>query len=99
MREPLKPLLPEAAYWPGLGLLAGLVVLYLAGLAVNAYVVRRALRLALFLARAHDIFRHMPQIGQPHRRVNPRSNLNGRVVVGMSKRKRPAIERRACDSP
>ena len=40
----LKPLLPEAAYWPGLGLLAGLVVLYLAGLAVNAYVVRRALR-------------------------------------------------------
>jgi uncharacterized membrane protein len=41
----LKPLLPEAAYWPGLGLLAGLVVLYLAGLAVNAYVVRRALRL------------------------------------------------------
>ena len=40
----LKPLLPEAAYWPGMGLLAGLVVLYLAGLAVNAYVVRRALR-------------------------------------------------------
>jgi len=41
----LKPLLPESAYWPGLGLLAGLLVLYLAGLAVNAYVVRRALRL------------------------------------------------------
>ena len=41
----LEPLLPEAAEWPGLGLLAGLVVLYLAGLAVNAYVVRRALRL------------------------------------------------------
>jgi uncharacterized membrane protein len=40
----LKPLLPESSYWPGLGLLAGLVVLYLAGLAVNAYVVRRALR-------------------------------------------------------
>ena len=40
----LKPLLPEFAYWPGMGLLAGLVVLYLAGLAVNAYVVRRALR-------------------------------------------------------
>jgi uncharacterized membrane protein len=40
----LRPLLPEPAYWPGLGLLTGLVVLYLAGLAVNAYVVRRALR-------------------------------------------------------
>jgi len=41
----LKPLLPEAAYWPGFGLVAGLLVLYLVGLAVNAYVVRRALRL------------------------------------------------------
>jgi len=40
----LRPLLPESAYWPGLGLLAGLAVLYVAGLAVNAYVVRRALR-------------------------------------------------------
>ena len=52
-----------------------------------------------FLPGPMTFFRHMPQIGQPHRRVNPRSNLNGRVVVGMSKRKRPAIERRACGSP
>jgi len=36
---------PESAYWPGLGLLAGLLLLFLAGLAVNAYVVRRALRI------------------------------------------------------
>jgi uncharacterized membrane protein len=42
----LQPLLPESAYLPGLGLVAGLVTLYLAGLAVNAYVVRRALRLS-----------------------------------------------------
>jgi len=42
----LKLLIPDSAYWPGLGLVAGLVVLYLAGLAVNAYVVRRALRLS-----------------------------------------------------
>ncbi len=42
----LKLLIPDSAYWPGLGLIAGLVVLYLAGLAVNAYVVRRALRLS-----------------------------------------------------
>jgi uncharacterized membrane protein len=40
----LRILLPERAYWPGFGLLAGLLVLYLAGLAVNAYFVRRALR-------------------------------------------------------
>ena len=42
----LKLLIPDSAYWPGLGLIAGLIVLYLAGLAVNAYVVRRALRLS-----------------------------------------------------
>ena len=42
----IKSVIPQGAYWPGLGLIAGLVVLYLAGLAVNAYVVRRALRLS-----------------------------------------------------
>jgi uncharacterized membrane protein len=42
----LKLVIPDSAYWPGLGLVAGLFVLYLAGLAVNAYVVRRALRLS-----------------------------------------------------
>jgi uncharacterized membrane protein len=42
----LKLVIPDSAYWPGLGLIAGLVVLYLAGLAVNAYVVRRALHLS-----------------------------------------------------
>jgi uncharacterized membrane protein len=42
----LKLFIPERAYWPGLGLVAGLVLLYLVGLAVNAYVVRRALRLS-----------------------------------------------------
>jgi len=41
----IRLLLPASAYWPGLGLITGLVVLFLAGLAVNAYVVRRALRL------------------------------------------------------
>jgi len=42
----LKLVIPDSAYWPGLGLVAGLLVLFLAGLAVNAYVVRRALRLS-----------------------------------------------------
>jgi len=40
----LKLVIPDSAYWPGLGLVAGLLVLYLAGLAVNAFVVRRVLR-------------------------------------------------------
>jgi len=42
----LKLVIPDIAYWPGLGLITGLLVLFLAGLAVNAYVVRRALRLS-----------------------------------------------------
>jgi uncharacterized membrane protein len=41
----IKLLLPDQYYWPGLGLIAGLSLLYVVGLAVNAYVVRRVLRL------------------------------------------------------
>jgi uncharacterized membrane protein len=41
----IKLLLPDHYYWPGLGLAAGLLLLYAVGLAVNAYVVRRVLRL------------------------------------------------------
>ena len=52
----LKLVIPESAYWPGLGLVAGLVVLFLAGLAVNAYVVRRALRLS------DDLFARIPVV-------------------------------------
>ena len=52
----LKLVIPESAYWPGLGLVAGLVVLFVAGLAVNAYVVRRALR------ASDDLFARIPVV-------------------------------------
>ena len=52
----LKLVIPASAYWPGLGLVAGLVVLYLMGLAVNAYFVRRALRLS------DDLFARIPVV-------------------------------------
>lgn len=42
----IKSVIPQSAYWPGLGLVTGLLVLYLVGLGVNAYLVRRALRLS-----------------------------------------------------
>ena len=42
----MKAVVPEPYYWPGLGLLTGLVVLYFVGLAVNAYVVNTALRIS-----------------------------------------------------
>ncbi|HSN70066.1 MAG TPA: DUF502 domain-containing protein [Steroidobacteraceae bacterium] len=39
----LEPLLPEGVYRPGLGLLTGVAALFVIGLLVNAYVVRRVL--------------------------------------------------------
>ncbi len=42
---PLKWLLPPDIYRPGMGLVAGFLVLFLVGLLVNAYVVRRVLGL------------------------------------------------------
>ena len=40
----IKLVVPDQYYWPGLGLIAGLLFLYAVGLAVNAYVVRHVLR-------------------------------------------------------
>jgi len=42
----IKLFIPDQLYWPGLGLLTGVLVLYFVGLAVNAYIVHRALRLS-----------------------------------------------------
>ena len=42
----LKLLLPEGWYVPGMGLMAGLVVTFLFGLALNAFLVRRLLNLS-----------------------------------------------------
>jgi len=46
----LKLLLPSGWYIPGMGLLAGLVVTFLFGLALNAFLVRRLLDLGERLA-------------------------------------------------
>ena len=71
----IKLLVPDTYYWPGLGLLTGLVVLYFVGLAVNAYVVSRALRISdrmfaripvvktIYLA-IRDFTRFFPSSGQ-----------------------------------
>lgn len=39
----IKLIIPEAAYWPGMGLITGLALLLLVGLLVNAWVIRRLL--------------------------------------------------------
>jgi uncharacterized membrane protein len=71
----IKLLVPEPYYWPGLGLLIGLAVLYFVGLAVNAYFVGRALRMSdalfaripvvktIYLA-IRDFMRFFPSSGQ-----------------------------------
>ena len=71
----IKLLVPEPYYWPGLGLLIGLMVLYFVGLAVNAYFVGRALRMSdalfaripvvktIYLA-IRDFMRFFPSSGQ-----------------------------------
>ena len=71
----MKAVVPEPYYWPGLGLLTGLVVLYFVGLAVNAYVVNTALRVSdklfaripvvktIYLA-IRDFTRFFPSSGQ-----------------------------------
>ncbi len=73
----IKLLVPAHYYWPGLGLLIGLVVLYFVGLAVNAYFVNSVLRLSdEFFARIpvvktiylaiRDFTRFFPSSGQSH---------------------------------
>ena len=73
----LRLVLPDEWYWPGLGLIVGLSLLYAVGLAVNAYVVRRALRLSdavfaripvvktVYLA-IRDFLRFFPSSGHSH---------------------------------
>ena len=71
----IRVIVPESLYWPGLGLLTGLATLFVVGLAVNAYVVRRALRLSDHLfaripvvktiyVAIRDFMRFFPSSGQ-----------------------------------
>lgn len=41
---PLRVLLPEDRYWPGLGLLAAFILILIMGVLVDAYIVRRLFR-------------------------------------------------------
>ena len=52
MHRVITLMLPESLYWPGLGIVSGLVLLFAIGSAVNAYLVRRVLGVwDRFLAR------------------------------------------------
>jgi len=43
LSKPIRWVVDDANYWPGMGLITGFVLLFLIGLAVNAFLVRRLL--------------------------------------------------------
>jgi uncharacterized membrane protein len=43
LSRPIKLVLDDSNYWPGMGLVTGFMILFLVGLAVNAFIVRRVL--------------------------------------------------------
>lgn len=56
LSRPIKAILDEANYWPGMGLITGFVLLFLVGLAVNAFLVRR------LLAMGEDLLMRVPVV-------------------------------------
>ena len=43
LSKPIRAVIDDANYWPGMGLVTGFLILFLVGLAVNAFIVRRVL--------------------------------------------------------
>jgi len=43
LSKPIKLVIDDANYWPGMGLVTGFLILFVVGLAVNAFLVRRVL--------------------------------------------------------
>ena len=82
MGSALRFLLPDATYFPGLGMIAGLVVVFVVGLMMNAYVVRR------LFALGEQLLYHLPLIKTIYRAFrdffdffSPRKEQFGQVVA------------------
>ena len=59
----IRLVLPRDLYWPGMGLVAGLVVVFVVGLLMHAYLVQR------LFAKAEQLFYHMPLIKSVYRAI------------------------------
>lgn len=59
----IRWVLPRDLYWPGMGLIAGLVVVFVVGLLMHAYLVQR------LFAKAEQLFYHMPLIKSVYRAI------------------------------
>ena len=82
MGSALRLVLPEAAYFPGLGMIAGLAVVFIVGLMMNAYMVRK------IFALGEQLLYHLPLIKTVYRAFrdffdffSPKRNQFGQVVA------------------
>lgn len=57
----IREALPQALYWPGMGVVAGLVILFLIGMLMHAYVVR-----SLF-TKLEELFSYLPVVKPVYR--------------------------------
>jgi len=82
MGAALRYLLPDAMYFPGMGTLVGLVIIFLIGLLMKAVLVRQ------LFAFGEDILYHLPIIKTVYRAIrdlfdffSPKQDSFGRVVI------------------
>ena len=61
--ELIQAIIPQGWYWPGMGLAAGLLVVFVTGLLMNAYLVQR------LFAKGEQLFYHMPFIRSLYRSI------------------------------
>ena len=59
----LQSVLPGSQYWPGMGLAAGVVVVFVVGVLMHTYVVQRV------FARGEQLLFHMPLIKSVYRAI------------------------------
>ena len=82
MGNALRFILPDASYFPGMGMIAGLVVVFVVGLMMNAYVVRQ------LFALGEQLVYHLPLIKTVYRAFrdffdffSPKKEQFGQVVA------------------
>jgi uncharacterized membrane protein len=81
----IRLMLPDHLYWPGMGVIAGLVVVFAVGLLMHAYVVQR------LFARGEQLLYHLPLIKTIYRSIrdffeyfSPARNKEFKQVVAVS---------------
>jgi len=81
----IQLMLPDHLYWPGMGVIAGLAVIFAVGLLMHAYVVQR------LFAKGEQILYHLPLIKSVYRAIrdffeyfSPTRNKEFEQVVAVS---------------